>query len=157
MPDEVANQPEITPAMVLNAFRRIPLPEAKTYAQPAHTTLVNLDTVLHTDTTDLDRTVRILGQTVRLHIHPATYVWHHGDGTSQTTHGPGEPYPAKTIIHRYPRAHSTADLRVTITWTATYSVNGGQGSAVPGTVTTTGPTTTLNVAEAVPALSGEAH
>jgi len=157
MPDGVANQPEISPGMVLNALRRIPLPEAKTYAQPAHTTLVNLDTVLHTDAGDLDRTVRILGQTVRLHIHPATFRWSHGDGTSQITHGPGEAYPAKTITHRYAKAHTTANLHVTITWSATYTVNGGPSSPVPGTVTTTGPTTTLHVAEAVPTLSGERH
>ncbi len=158
MPTAAANRPEITPGMVLNALRRVPLPRARTYAQPKGTTLVNLDTILHTTTSgDLDRSVRILGQTVRLHIHPASYTWAHGDGTGQTTQGPGDPYPARTVTHRYQRAHTTARVHVTITWTATYRVNGRPSQPVPGTVTTTGPDTTLRIAEAVPALSGEGH
>jgi len=157
MPDAVANKPEVTPGMVLNALRRIPLPSARTYAQPAGTTLVNLDTILHTQVGDLTRTVRILGQRVRLEIHPARFVWTHGDGTTQTTAEPGNPYPAKTIVHRYLHAHTTVRLHVRVIWTATYTVNGGPSERVPGTVTTSGSDTALRIAEAVPALSGEGH
>ena len=157
MPDAVADKPEVTPGLVLNALRRIPLPSVRTYAQPAGTTLVNLDTILHTQVGDLTRTVRILGQRVRLEIHPATFVWTHGDGTTQTTSGPGNPYPARTIVHRYLHAHTTVRLRVAVIWTATYTVNGGPSGPVPGTVTTSGSETTLHIAEAVPALSGAAH
>jgi len=143
--------------MVLDALRRVGLPQARAIAQPAGTTLVNLDTILHTQAGELVRTVRILGQRVRLDIRPARFTWSHGDGTSQETASAGDPYPAHTIVHRYLSAHTNVELRVSITWAATYRVGGGPSATVPGTVTTTGPATALRVAEAVPALSGAGH
>ncbi|MGN6250896.1 MAG: hypothetical protein ACTHNS_03680 [Marmoricola sp.] len=157
MPTAVANKPEITPGMVLTAFRRIPLPAPATFVQPAGTTLVNLDTIFHTDAAGLERTVTLLGQSVHLIIRPSAFHWTFGDGTDTTTTTPGAAYPSKDITHRYLDAHTTVHTHVTITWSADYTVDGGPSRPVPGTAQTTGTDTALRIAEAVPALSGAGH
>jgi hypothetical protein len=157
MPNDVANRPEITPALVLQAFRRIPVPRQVTHIQPAGKTLINFDTIFYTDAQPFDRTITLLGQRVQLRIRPSSFRWVHGDGTSATTATGGAPYPAKIVVHRYQHAHTTVRAHVEVTWSAVFSVNGSPLRPVPGTVTTVGPATSLRVAEASPALSGAGH
>lgn len=147
--------PQVTEAMVLEAFRRVPVPELRSQSQPGDKTLVNFDTIFFTEAEPLTRDVTILGQDVRLQIEPSEFTWLHGDGTSTTTSTAGAPYPSKEIVHRYADAHVTVEHRVVVTWTAQWSLNGGPLQPVDGTVTTTGPTTALRVAEASPSLSGQ--
>ena len=80
-----------------------------------------------------------------------------GDGTTTETHTAGAAYPAKDVVYRYQHAHVTVQHHVEIVWTARWSLNGGPYQDVPGTVTTVGPETPLQVAEATPALSGYGH
>jgi hypothetical protein len=157
MPTSAANRPVITPALVLNAFRKISLPRLVAHVQPAEETLINFDTIFHADASPFTRTVRLLGQRVRLAIRPSSFRWTHGDGTSAVTSTPGAAYPTRTITYRYLHAHTTVQLHVAVTWSATYSVNGAAARPVPGTVTTIGPDTPLRIAEAIPALSGAGH
>jgi hypothetical protein len=157
MPSAAANRPEITPALVLNAFRRIPLPRLVTHIQPADKTLINFDTIFYTAAHPFGRTVTLLGQRVHLAIRPSTFRWVHGDGTATTTTTGGAPYPAKIVTYRYQHAHTTVRAHVEVTWSARFSVNGSAMRPVPGTVTTVGPATPLRVAEASPALSGAGH
>ena len=153
----ITHRPVITAAMVLAAFRRIPVPKATSITQPAGKTLVNFDTIFHTRADAFTRTVTLLGQRVRLDIKPSRFTWTYGDGSTAVTTTPGAAYPAKTIVHRYPHAHATMTHHVTVQWSATYSINGSAPMDVPGTVTTDGPATDLRVAEAIPALSGHGH
>lgn len=150
-----APPPQVTDAMVLAAFRRVPVPELRSVSQPADTTLVNFETIFYTEAEPLTETVTILGQRVRLEIAPSEFRWEHGDGTSATTSTAGAPYPRTDVVYRYTDAHRTVRHRVVVTWSAQWSLNGGPLRPVTGTVTTTGPTTALRVAEAVPALSGQ--
>ncbi len=143
--------------MVLNAFRRVPLPSLRSHSQPANKTLINFDTIFFTEARPLTRRLTLLGQRVRLEIAPSRFEWVHGDGTSATSSTPGSPYPAKEVVYRYTHAHTTVQHRVVVTWTAEFSLNGGPLQPVNGTVTTTGPGTPLRVAEASPALSGARH
>ena len=152
-----AAPPQVTEAMILRAFRRIPLPELRSQSQPDDKTLINFDTIFFTQAEPLTRQLTLLGQRVRLEIKPSRFEWVHGDGTTATTTTPGAPYPAKDIVHRYADAHRTVAHRVVVTWSAEYSLNGGALQPVNGTVTTTGPATPLRVAEASPALSGSGH
>jgi hypothetical protein len=149
--------PVVTPAMVLQAFKRVPVPSYRAHTQPAGKTLVNFDTIFYTDAQPLTRNVVLLGQNVRLEIKPSTFTWVHGDGTTATTSTPGAAYPAKDIVYRYAHAHRTVQEHVEIVWTAQYSLNGGPLQDVAGTVTTIGPATPLRIAEATPALSGAGH
>jgi hypothetical protein len=152
-----AAPPQVTEAMLLRAFRRIPLPSLRSQSQPADKTLINFDTIFFTRAEPLTRRLTLLGQSVRLEITPSRFDWVHGDGTTATTTTPGAPYPAKDVVHRYADAHTTVQHRVVVTWSAEYSLNGGPLQPVNGTVTTTGPATPLRVAEASPALSGSGH
>ena len=156
-PVAAAAPPQVTEAMVLHAFRRVPLPSLRSHSQPANKTLINFDTIFYTDAQPLTRQLTLLGQRVRLEIKPSSFDWVHGDGTTDTTATPGAPYPAKDIVYRYADAHRTVAHRVVVTWSAEYSLNGGALRPVNGTVTTTGPGTPLRVAEASPALSGTGH
>ncbi len=149
--------PQVTEAMILAAFRRIPLPSLRSQSQPANKTLINFDTIFFTEAEPLTRQVTLLGQSVRLEIRPSRFEWVHGDGTTRTTATAGAPYPAKEVVHRYADAHRTVAHRVAVTWSAEYSLNGGPLQPVNGTVTTSGPATPLRIAEASPALSGHGH
>ena len=149
--------PQVTEAMVLAAFRRVPLPALRSQSQPADKTLINFDTIFFTQAEPLTRDLTLLGQDVRLEIAPSLFQWEHGDGTTMTTTTPGAPYPSKDIVYRYSDAHTTVQHRVIVTWTAQWSLNGGPLQPVDGTVTTAGPATPLRIAEASPALSGSGH
>ncbi|RNM16341.1 hypothetical protein [Nocardioides pocheonensis] len=152
-----AAQPQVTPADVARAFQRIPLPALRAKTQPADKTLINFDTIFYVEATPLHRTLTLLGQRVDLEITPATFRWVHGDGTTTETTTPGAAYPAKDVLYRYQQAHVTVQHHVEIVWTARWSLNGGPYQDVAGTVTTVGPDTPLQVAEATPALSGYGH
>lgn len=152
-----SNSPTITPSTVATAFRRIPLPELHSITQPATKTLVNFDTIFYVEAETFDRSIRLLGQDVDLTITPSRFRWTFGDGTEQVTTTPGHAYPATTLTHRYQRAHVTVEHQVEVTWTATWRVNNGPWQDVPGSVTITGPSTRLRIAEAVPLLSGGGH
>ena len=102
-----AAPPQVTEAMILRAFRRIPLPELRSQSQPDDKTLINFDTIFFTQAEPLTRQLTLLGQRVRLEIRPSRFEWVHGDGTTATTTTPGAPYPAKDIVHRYADAHRT--------------------------------------------------
>jgi hypothetical protein len=147
-------QPQITPALVLNEIRRIGLPTLRAHTQPEDKTLVNFDTIFYTDPHPFTAAVTLLGQDVDITARPASYTWHHGDGTATTTHTPGAPYPAHEITHRYARAHTTVRPRLDVTYTARFRVDNGPWQAIDQPVTITGPETTLRITEATPVLSG---
>lgn len=152
MPEEPT--PTITPAMVLNELRRVGLPHLTAHTQPAGKTLVNFDTILFTEAEPYRTTLTLLGQSVDVIAQPAEYTWHHGDGTTAVTTGPGAPYPSKEIVHRYLDAGVTVSLSVDVTYSARFRVNGGAWQDITETVTISGPSTDLRVVEATPVLSG---
>ena len=146
--------------MVARAFRRIPLPESKLSIQPpGGETLVSLETVFSTAAEPFRRTVTLLGQQVELDIAPATFTWRHGDGSAQTTGGPGRAYGrglpmSAYVTHAYVSLADALAPRVDTVWTARFSVNGGPWQDVGETVTIQGPPSALAVREAEPNLVG---
>lgn len=142
--------------MVATAFQRIPVTKSRSITQPGTKTLVNFDTIFYTQAEGFRRTVTLVGQRVTLDISPVQYTWHHGDGTTAVTDGAGGPYPDKSVIYRYEKAHTTVSHHVVVTWGARFRVNGGAWTQVPGTVTSVGPSTDLRISEATPVLSGVA-
>jgi hypothetical protein len=148
-------RPQVTPALVLQALRRIGLPALQAHTQPQDKTLVNFETIFFTEPQAFTRTITLLGQQVDVQATPASYTWHHGDGTSATTSDPGAPYPAKDITHEYTDAHVTVQPSVDVTYTARFRVNGDGWQDIPETVTIAGPSTDLRVSEATAVLSGQ--
>jgi hypothetical protein len=147
--------PEVTPALVLEALRRMGLPAVHTHTQPEDKTLVNFDTIFYAEPTTFRRTITLLGQQVEVEATPARFTWRPGDGTARTTTTPGRPYPAKDVTHRYERAHRTVQAAVDVTYTARFRVAGGGWQDIAETITVSGPPTPLRVAEATPVLSGD--
>ncbi|WP_370614489.1 hypothetical protein [Mumia sp. Pv 4-285] len=151
---DAAETPVVTAADVLREVRRLPLPRVAISIQPAGRTLVNLDTVFSTTPPTFDHTITILEQRVDVTATPRSYTWHYGDGSTETTDGPGRPYPATDITHRYTDAGQTVRPRVSVTFTISYSVDGGPTETLDETITTDGPAETLTTHEAVPVLTG---
>ena len=147
--------PTVTPAMVLSELRRVGLPALEVAVQPAGRTLVNLDTIFHTQPRPVDVDLTILGQAVEVEATPASYVWSFGDGASLTTQTPGAAYPSRDVVHRYTDAGVTVRPAVSVVYGARFRVGGGAWQAVNGTVTIPGPAQGLEVAEAKPVLSGD--
>lgn len=148
-----AEAPQVTPGRVLTAVREIGLPRLRLSVQPGGETLVNLDTILHTQEPDFARSISLLGSSVELEASPTSYTWHHGDGTSQRTTTPGAPYPSKDVVHRYERPSTGVTLRVDATYQVRFRVDGGPWQTLAETITATGPGTTIAVREARPVLT----
>lgn len=143
----------VSDEMVLSAVRRDGLPRLRVDVQPAETTLVNLPTVLSTQASPYRARFTLLGQDVEVTANPTSFRWEHGDGTSQRTNRPGQPYPSRQVTHTYTEVADQLELVVTVTWTARVRVNGGEWRTLAEPILTQGPATTLTVAEAVPVLS----
>lgn len=145
--------PDLT-TEIIRAARRIQLPSAQIRTQPGDGTLVNLDTILYTDAGTFDSSVDLLGFAVDLRAEPTSFTWHHGDGTSQTTTGPGRPHPNQHVTHRYDRPHESVGLSVDITYSVSYRIDGGPWNTLTETLTATGPSHTIAVQQATPLLVG---
>jgi len=140
-------------------IRRL-VPSPKIGVAPAGgATLVNIQTLLWLDTKpDLDLgSATLLGASVRLRAHLDHVVWDFGDGSNDTTHGPGRAYtetdPCDTKIcdgywgHVY--AHrGPVTIRATATWTGEYRVGGGAWQVIAGQATAAPATTSLTVKQA---------
>lgn len=152
--------PAITRTIVLRALKRITLPEPKMIVQPpGGRTLVNFDTLFHTEADTINRTIRLLGKRIELEITPASFTWHHGDETTQTSTTPGIEYepdlPMDSYIsHQYADAHVTVHPSVDVNYTARFRVGRGPWLAVDGNVTRAGPPVDLRIIEGRTVLLG---
>lgn len=147
-------RPQVTPALVLNALRRVGLPTLQARTQPEGKTLVNFATIFYTEAEPFTTTLTLLGQQVDVEAAPTQYTWHHGDGSSATTSGPGAPYPSKEVTHHYSDADVTVRPSVDVTYTARFRVNGGAWQDIDETVAVSGPQGSLRVTEATALLAG---
>ena len=138
---------------VLSAVRRVGLPGGTVHAP--RFTLVNLETTFWTDPQPVDRSLTLIGFDVDVQITPSSYMWHWGDGTTNTTKTPGRPFPATDVTHTYVHATDEGpplEVRVDVTYSARYRVNGGEWQAIPETITIPGAPTSLPVKQAAAVL-----
>jgi hypothetical protein len=137
---------------VLAESKNVLFPKLHVKVQPAGRTLVNVDTIVYTDESQVYRqTVTVLGFPVEVEAMPMSYTWTFGDATSVTTTTPGRPYPAKDITHKYMKKAGVS-LTLTTNYAARFNVAGTGWQYVEGIVPITGPATALQVREAVPVL-----
>jgi hypothetical protein len=159
-PDEApAPTPQVTQALVLRAFQRIPVPASRVSIQPpGGKTLVNLETIFSTQAQEFSRTIGLLGHRVDLEIWPSRFEWVTGDGADFATDWAGRPWEkgvpmGEYITHLYDDA-ADVTTRVDTTWSAKYRVDGGSWQDVGGTVTIEGEPFDLAVLSAAPHLVG---
>jgi hypothetical protein len=122
--------------LIREQYKRLPLPAGTITYQPSWGALVNKAEIFYT-TTPATHTyaLTLLGHDVRLTTHIQTYTWTFGDnGQPVISSKPGQPYPDTTITHIY-RQRGTRDVRLTLTYTASYTVDGGPVQTIPGTAT----------------------
>jgi hypothetical protein len=151
--DITSLNPPPSGAEVFSHFERLPLPQLTTQHQPPGDGLSGLPVIFYTDSpTTQTFTVDIRGFSVVIRATAEQFTWHTGDATGQVTStDPGRPYPDQTIEHSYRSGSYTAHL--TVTWGATFTVNGSAPADVPGTTTTDGPPVTFDVLQARPVLT----
>jgi hypothetical protein len=138
---------------VYNAIRNEPAARKRVTVQPAVRTLVNLDTIVYTDSSDWAKNdIPLLGFSVDVRATPTAYRWDFGDGSKLTTKSAGRPYPAKDVTHRYLHRSDRVAISVSTTYRASFSVNGGAWQPIDQPLTVTGPATAVAVREAVPVL-----
>ncbi len=159
-PDEApAPAPQVTQALVLRAFQRVPVPASEMSIQPpGGKTLVNLETIFSTEAAEFTRTIGLLGHRVDLEIWPSRFEWVTGDGADFATDWAGRPWEkgvpmGEYITHLYDDADAVT-TRVDTTWSARYRVDGGSWQDVGGTVTIEGEPFDLAVLSAAPHLVG---
>lgn len=151
---EAAEGSTVTVGDLRRAVREVPMPKASLSAEPPGGTLIGVPAIFHTTTGTFRTSVTLLGHQVDLHAEPSRYTWHHGDGTSQTSSGPGRPYPAKDVTHEYRRVADDLAASVDVTYSVRYRVDGGPWLDLDAPLTATGPVTRLDVDEAAPVLTG---
>ncbi len=144
---------QLTPGRIERAIREIEMPRLTLRVQPGGRTLVNVPTILSTTPADVDRTITLLGSSIDVQARPTTYTWHHGDGTRQTTSGPGAPWPAKDVTHTYRRTATRLDLQLDVAYTVRYRVDGGAWTGLDQPLTTTSAPVPLRVDQAAPVLT----
>jgi hypothetical protein len=151
--DITSLNPPPSGAEVFSYFERLPLPQLTTQHQPPGDGLTGLPVIFYTDSpTTQTFTVDIRGFDVVIQATAEQFTWHTGDTTGHiTSTDPGRPYPDQTIEHAYKSGTYTAHL--TVTWGATFTVNGSAPADVPGTTTTDGPPVTFDVLQARPVLT----
>jgi hypothetical protein len=132
--------------MVLAEWKKFPMPTGQVFTQPTGFTLIRFPTVFYTNINVHPIHTTILGRRVTIRPKPQ-FTWDFGDGTTLTTDDPGRQYPHETVTHKYQWREPRVPFktRVTITYTATYSVDGGAAQPVPGQVVMPGPVTDLLV------------
>jgi hypothetical protein len=134
-------------AYLANEFERLIVVEAEVRTQPAGATLVNFETGMYTPTGDYTLpTFRLLGARIDLTAKAERYDWTFGDGTGARDAGPGKKDTLR-VSHTY-RETGTHRIRVTVTWSGTYRINGGPPQPVYGQATTTSVPALLPVREA---------
>lgn len=163
----VANgsQPKaVTAGMVWRLVKRLTWPKADLHIQPSHGwTLVNLPTAYYSTTSaTIKRSATLLNQHVEVEMTPSAYHWIHGDGTTQSTHGPGRPVTegrdgaanlTGRIIHQY-EEKGPVSVRVDLSYSGRWRANGGPWHDLPRTLTVTGDPQRLLVRTATPHLTG---
>lgn len=153
--------PQLTYAMIRDAFHLTPWAKAVITTQPkGDVTLVGLKTYFKVNWStdgyepgeiDSIDPARMLGHRVDIRPKIVGVTYRFGDGTGfGPTPDLGGVYPTGGIVHTYSTKGVYA-THVEVVWTADFRVDGGPWTAIPETVTITGPDTpvTVKIAKAV--------
>ncbi|HEX3814490.1 MAG TPA: hypothetical protein VHX59_16765 [Mycobacteriales bacterium] len=144
--------------VIREEFKRLPLPKGELMFQPSWGALVNKREIFYSSSPrDHDYPITLLGRHVVLRTHVDTYAWSWGDASStEATRAPGGPYPNFAVSHTYRKA-GTCQVTLGLTYSATYTVDGGPQQTVLGTISIAGNPTNVRVVGAHSVLVGGGH
>jgi hypothetical protein len=139
--------------IVQRDFKDLVVLKGEAHVTPKGTTLVNYDNGFWTDARAyVLPAVQILGHRVVVTATPDSYDWFFGDGEQALDAGPGR-QGTRDVHHVYGDPGRVAP-HVEITWTGTFTIDGGAPLDVIGTAQTTGNGTPVQVREARAQLVG---
>ncbi|MCU1599437.1 MAG: hypothetical protein JWO22_146 [Frankiales bacterium] len=128
-------------------FKDLVVLKGVAHVDPKDSTLVNFENGFWTDAKTYTLTpVQILGHTVVVTAKPEHFDWYFGDGGQLLDGGRGR--EGETDVSHTYEEKGTVRPYVVITWSGTFTVDGGAAIDVIGTATTTGDGTPLQVKEA---------
>jgi hypothetical protein len=128
-------------------FKDLIVVKGVAHVDPHGSTLVNFENGFWTDARTYSLApVQLLGHRVVVTAKPERFDWYFGDGMSAPDAGPGRS-GSTDVAHAYSDT-GTVNPYVVITWSGTFTVDGGAPLDVIGTATTTGDGTPLQVKEA---------
>jgi hypothetical protein len=143
----------VVAGLVERDFQSLVIAKGTTEVRPRGTTLVNYPTEFFTAAKAYTLApVAILGHRVVITATPERFDWVFGDGEQAPDAGPGQATDSD-VTHVYAKT-GTVSAHVVITWTGTFTVDGGPERAVIGTAETTGPGTAVVVKQARAELVG---
>lgn len=152
--------PILTPEDVRRAMKRLDWGEVEFVIQPPDgRTLVNFKTNFYTEFPPVQtRDVELLGQRVTIEATVVEYVWHWGDGQTDTTTDPGQAWtrarPEVDVFHEYTAAEGVAPS-LDVVLRGRFLINGEEPwTPIPETLTLVGPPVPLEVIEAHSVLVG---
>ena len=143
-----ADDPQVDPAVAIPGivqrdFQSVVVMKGGADISPKPETLVNVVTKFQTDApASYDIPLSILGQSVVITAKAESYSWHFGDGQSKTSYEPSG-YAEYTYGQAAPR-----QAYVVITWSGSFTINGGASQPIAGTVSTQGAPTDVVVRQA---------
>lgn len=138
-------------AIVERDFQSVVVLKGVPVVSPAPDTLVNIPTRFTTASpASYDIPLNILGESVVITATAATWTWHFGDGTSDSTSEAG----ARGRVEHVYRQAASRGAHVVITWTGTFRIAGGPVQQVNGAATTTGEPVPVTVKQARTELVG---
>lgn len=135
-------------AAVENAWARMPITPNTINIQPdTGWVLTTVPTIVYVDRDPRIMHTSLLGTPVLIRATASAYTWTWGDGSSPTvTTKPGAAYPNSTVDHTYMHYEGDVTIRLTTSWTGSFSTNGGSTwQAAPGTARTTSTPVTVTV------------
>jgi len=141
--------PPLTEDVVREQFKRLPLPKGSLAFEPSWGALVNKKEIFYTTAKPIrDYPITLLGHHVVLSTKVQTYTWSWGDGSADDQTGvPGGQYPDFDVSHTY-RTAAICAVSVSLTYSASYTVDGGAAQPVQGTVTIPGNSVNVRVVTA---------
>jgi len=139
---------EMLRAAVENAWARMYITPNTINVQPdTGWVLTTVPTIVYVDRNPRTMNTTLLSTPVIIRARASAYTWTWGDGSSPTvTTKPGAAYPNSTVNHTYMHHEGPVTIRLTTSWTGSYSTNGGATwQAAPGTAHTTSTPVTVTV------------
>ena len=107
--------------LIRSQFTSLPITPRTIRADPAPTTLVNVETAFSAGSTEPQVfTPTLLGTTVTVTAKPVRWIWQWGDGTTDAYDRPGTPQQPD-VTHVYTRA-ADREVRLTVEWRGTFRV-----------------------------------
>ena len=147
--------PRVTAPMIAAAVWRLRLPPSVLHIQPVKgKTLVNFATNFYATNSPIERSIRLLGQRIRVRVWADRYTWVFGDGSRRSTTSPGAAYPDLLVTHKYLRK-GVVRPSVSTRYVAQYRLGNGAWSDVPGSATIPTAAHRLRVVTATPVLTGD--